>query len=908
MPRSVTSSSDRPAAELAIFTICASNYLAHASVLGASIREHHPELRLVVFLLDKPPLGATIPDHLVIVPAERVMERREWNHRCAHYDILEFATSVKPACFRFLFDCDVKRVIYLDPDIQAFARVDSFWRDDNGDPALVLTPHILTPLPDDGRLPDDLMILRAGTWNLGFAAMRDTAQTRGLLDWWDAKLHNLCLRDPSEGVFTDQKWMEFAPLLVRDSTALTHAGFNAAYWNLHERVPRRLDGAWHVDGPAGRDPLVFFHFSGYAPDKPGISKHESRFRGLPPGDAPQLFGAYAQALAAAGLHDWAACDVPRVTFRDGTGWDVACRALYRQIIADRIDIGDPLDDTRFLDWAAGRDHGDHLARYLRTVLRLRPDVAAAYDDGRNHAGLLRWLREAGVPEIGLDRALVERFAAPPSAAAGSVNYLGYLRAHLGVGEAARQSVAALEAAGISVHAHDISGLADVPTGQYALPVAPRGSRPAAITILGCNADALPGVLSTVPRDLLDAYRIGYWYWETQDFPEHWSDRFDLVDEVWVASRFVADAIRAAATVPVVVMPPMVHPPRAQRDRAWLSRLLPDVAADDFVFLFQFDVASVAFRKNPEGVIEAFSRAFTPEEPARLIVKVLNSRVDPVLMTRLRVAAAGRRITLLDTALESDDRFRLLASVDSFVSLHRSEGFGLSIAEAMAYGLPVVATGWSGNADFTTAENAALVPYDLLPSDRAHGPYPAGTIWAEPRLDDAARLMRRVRDDTAWREAIGKAGQATIERLYSAPATGAAMRARLRRIAASARYMARRQAMPSASENAAAQGRQATVPVATDVVIAAPPSSVSRTARYGRLLRDVMRFPGYYVVRLPRLPALLWRSGVVSTLERVEVVVTGSPEIKGQYRLVLLPARVGQWWIDWRARRPGQGRP
>ncbi len=879
--------------ELAVFTICASNYLAHASVLGASLREQHPELKLTVFLLDEPPCGTLLPDHLAIIPAERAFERAEWNHRRAHYDILEFATSVKPACFRFLFGQGVQRVIYLDPDIRLFQRVDAFWQGDSRDDELVLTPHILSPLPQDGRKPDDLGIMRAGLYNLGFAAMRNTPGVAALLAWWDAKLHDLCLQDVREGVFTDQKWMDYAPLLLPGSAVLRHLGCNAAYWNLHERTPRLTDGGWQVQGRDGRTcDLVFFHFSGFSPGRPGISKHENRFGSQPPGETPRLLEDYAEALATAGLRRFGAIGAPRVSFRDGTAWDSACRALYRQATAERLALGDPLEAPGFLDWATGSAPGDHVTRYIRQVLHLRPDVATAYDNGHDMAGLRTWLRVSGAAELGLNPALAERCTGMAATGATRVTYAGYLRSYLGIGEAARQSVAALEAAGVAVRIHDISALAAAPMGSHALPPAWAAGDPAPVTILGCNADALPGVLAALPPGLLGTYRVGCWYWETPDFPEQWSNRFDLVDEIWVATRFVAEAIRAKATVPVVVMPPMVPPPQVRRDRAWLTALLPDVTAEEFVFLFQFDAASVPFRKNPEAVVAAFSQAFTASEPVRLVLKLLNGAAEPGLVDSLRHAAAGRRISLLDAALDSEDRFRLLASADAFVSLHRSEGFGLSIAEAMAHGLPVVTTGWSGNADFTNADNAAIVAHDLVAGTQAHGPYPAGTLWAEPRLDDAARQMRRVWTDLAWRQAIAQAGAATIERLYSAATVGAAMRDRLHRIERSARLHARQ------------PGR---LPAGSAVAVAGGP--VRGGSRAARILRDVCRYPSFYLVRLPRLPMLLWRSGLTSTLVRAEVVAAGASEIKRQYRLRgaldALAARFRRWRSGRRAEGGGQ---
>ncbi len=872
-------------AELVIFTICASNYLAHACVLGASVRKHQPGATLVVFLLDEPPEDAELPAHVNLVAAEVAFERREWNHRRSHYSLLEFATSVKPACFRYLLDQGVQRVVYLDPDIRVFQRVDQFWDGAGAEAELVLTPHTLAPIPDDGCMPDDLVILRAGLYNLGFAALRDTPRARFLLQWWDEKLRTLCFEDVRTGVFTDQKWMDNAPLLVPRANVLRHIGFNAAYWNLHERSPQWSGDRWQMKAASGEvQDLVFFHFSGFNPDLKQLSRYESRFGWNLPGDAQTLFGEYAQALKDAGIDRFRVLELPRVSFADGVTWDRACRALYRQLLTEGVDLGDPLEDPAFLRWARGKATGDHVTRYMRTVLEMRADLVNAFDDGHDAVGLMAWMRTSGLRELGLDRSLVERLGIAGKSDQMSVNYIGYLSAHLGVGEAARNSVTGLDAAGIAVRCHDISFDTTAPTGRYSLPIPRWAPGVPAATIVGCNADMLPDVLSKLPPELLSQYRIGCWYWETPDFPDEWTDRFDLVDEIWVGTQFIADAIRQKTTIPVTVMPPTVMPPPIKRDRAWLETLLPEIASDEFVFLFQFDVASVPFRKNPEGVIAAFVEAFGSSEAVRLVVKALNAKAAPDLMQSLRESAEDHRISFLSEAMDSDERFRLLASVDGFVSLHRAEGFGLSIAEAMAYGLPVVTTGWSGNADFTHSDNAALVPFDLVRSNSAHGPYRAGTLWAEPKIDAAAKLMRRVSLDLTWRGQIAQAGQRTVASQFSASVVGTAMRARLLQVAGLRRGQV------------AARQRSA-VKNAVKVL------QTRNTSLFTTVLRDMVRYPGYYLVRMPRVPRLLWRHGIYGVAMRAEAVSTATVDVKGQYRVTRMLAQLRKRLLKWRDDSP-----
>jgi len=363
----------------------------------------------------------------------------------------------------------------------------------------------------------------------------------------------------------------------------------------------------------------------------------------------------------------------------------------------------------------------------------------------------------------------------------SVHYVGFLRGHFGLAQAARYAISALASVNVGVKGHDITSILPVPRGNYTVPTLPNDAVSPRVTIIAINPPELSAGLLVLPKNVKDSYRIGCWYWEAPEIPEEWCDSFALLNEVWASTTFVADAIRAKAMVPVAVIPFTVKIPSLEPDRSWLMKLVPGLAAEEFVFLFQFDALSVPFRKNPEGPIKAFVAAFAPNEAVHLVIKIQNSGSDPELMLRLKALAKGFRVSFLESALDSNDRFRLLASIDCFVSLHRAEGLGLSIAEAMTYRKPVIVTAWSGNLDFTDAETAALVDYDLFLTEQAYGPYPAGTSWAEPRIMHAARQMRRMLDDPIWRDDIAAAGQRRMSERFSEEKVGKIMRARLERI-------------------------------------------------------------------------------------------------------------------------------
>ena len=245
----------------------------------------------------------------------------------------------------------------------------------------------------------------------------------------------------------------------------------------------------------------------------------------------------------------------------------------------------------------------------------------------------------------------------------------------------------------------------------------------------------------------------------------------------MASRFVADAVGAKATVPVTRVPlPVRTAAAAVPSRAALG--LPE----GFAYLFVFDHNSVFERKNPLAVVEAFDRAHPEPGEASLVVKSVNGEHDPEHAATLTAACAARPdIHLVDRHLPGREIRAMVASCDAYVSLHRSEGFGLTMAEAMAAGRPVIATGYSGNLDFMTGENAFLVPYAMADVGPGNEPYAPDATWAQPDVEHAAALMRGVFEDREAAAAVAARGRADIERTHSADAAGAAMLERLREV-------------------------------------------------------------------------------------------------------------------------------
>jgi Glycosyl transferases group 1 len=365
----------------------------------------------------------------------------------------------------------------------------------------------------------------------------------------------------------------------------------------------------------------------------------------------------------------------------------------------------------------------------------------------------------------------------------AVRVTGYLGHTLGLGAAARGYVRALGAAGVPVRT------VSAPLHHLALPVelaAEYGRHGFEdlvqdgghnFEIVAVNAAELPDFVQRLGDDYFEGPRIGIWGWETNAIPAGWERAFALVDEIWVYSRFMAENIGAVAQVPVMALPPPVEVPS---EPATMTRLQ---VPEGFLFLFVFDYLSTVQRKNPVGLIEAFKLAFAAGEGPQLLIKTINAPLRPLAEEELLWAAHGRGdIHIVDRSLSSDELAGVMAACDCYVSLHRAEGFGLTMAEAMSLGKPVIGTAYSGNVDFMTSDNSYLVDYTIGRVGPECEIYPPEGEWAEPSIEHAAQLMRAVYGDPSGAAEKGARARAEVSSQLSAAVTGQRMRERLERLA------------------------------------------------------------------------------------------------------------------------------
>lgn len=369
----------------------------------------------------------------------------------------------------------------------------------------------------------------------------------------------------------------------------------------------------------------------------------------------------------------------------------------------------------------------------------------------------------------------------PRFAGCGVNLCGYVRREFGLGESVRLFALAL-------------AQADFPFAllNFDLPTPAREQDRSLDAWIAADAEHPVSVYFVNPDQMLRAraqfeeqkrrgrYIIGFWFWELENFPQEWRAALDLVDEVWVASAFVQQAVSTATHKPVLRMPLPIDPEGIRPDRVRSG--LPE---DRYTFLCTFDYHSWPQRKNPLGVVAAFRAAFdSGRDDVRLLIKTINAeRVADAHLQLVGAARGDPRIVFRDEHLSRDEMYRLIASADACISLHRSEGFGLGMAEAMYFGKPVIATRYSGNLDFMSDNEAWLVDCSMVPVPPGAYPYWQGQHWADPDGSMAAAHMLGIVEDRVAARERGAAAAARIRRQYARLACADAMIARLRAIAA-----------------------------------------------------------------------------------------------------------------------------
>lgn len=442
--------------------------------------------------------------------------------------------------------------------------------------------------------------------------------------------------------------------------------------------------------------------------------------------------------------------------------------------------------TGFVEWLRAVPPGSKsgLPRYMQAVWNERADLRTAFPEVAH--GELRWFAwwshlwgRSECPTFRLFGHVppLRRAVAPGGRITGGTDVIGFFNAEHGIGEAARLLVESLRAADVPVSTLNYTNTQSRQNHPFETDEIARYRT----VIAAINAELNAPMRETFGRHFLDGtHVIGQWFWELEKAPKWYRKAYGFVDELWAPTSFIADMLRHEAPDRIEVrhMPLPLRRPRvvASVDRSDLG--LPDA----FMFLFTFDFMSVMKRKNPLGLVEAFKRAFAPGDGPILVLKSINGHTRPEGSQMLREACGGRGdIVWRDEYMDPEVTAALMNTCDCYVSLHRSEGLGLTIAEALLLGKPVVATGYSGNMDFMGESTALAVPWTRVRVGRGAEAYSPRATWAEPDLDSAAEMLRWVFDHPVPSREMGLRAKTDLETRFAPAVTGARMRERLEEI-------------------------------------------------------------------------------------------------------------------------------
>lgn len=359
-----------------------------------------------------------------------------------------------------------------------------------------------------------------------------------------------------------------------------------------------------------------------------------------------------------------------------------------------------------------------------------------------------------------------------------LNVISYFKTPIGLGEAGRLIVSSLQSQSVPYNLLSSDFLAEGHyKDSYELPLSKDFVHP--INFFGMDHSQIPFFIEKCGWHCFkDRYNIAFWYWETNIIPKWVRSSWPYLDELWVSTRYLQEHLSIASNIPVYRIPQAVeftHLPKKVSKKDFNLE-------DKFTFLFCFSFSSVLERKNPLAVVDAFRKAFPNRHDVQLVIKSQYGHLYPrQLKYVLDYIKDDPRIIWMDGSMEAHRRYELMNMCDCYVSLHRSEGFGFTMAEAMLLGKPVIATGYSGNLDFMTEENSFLCSYKLIPVGPGVRIYPSTGIWADVDTDHAAYWMDYVVNNPAEASAKAKKGKEFIQQHHSHDAVGRQIVNRLQQI-------------------------------------------------------------------------------------------------------------------------------
>nr|WP_295679327.1 glycosyltransferase family 4 protein [uncultured Lachnoclostridium sp.] len=342
-----------------------------------------------------------------------------------------------------------------------------------------------------------------------------------------------------------------------------------------------------------------------------------------------------------------------------------------------------------------------------------------------------------------------------------VNLIGSIKAETGLGQSCRLLANEIMHTKLPFTIYDYESLGEMSLKDNSYDEYISDETKYNINLVHINPRELGIALVKLDKGIWDKrYNIGFWLWELEEFPEEWIPFIDYFDEIWTPSEFISRSIRKCTKKPVITIPYSIE---TSIDKA-CGRQQFKLPEEQFLFLMMFDYNSVAERKNPVGMIEAFKRAFSPEKTnVGLVIKVTSANENDINDLRSKLFDY-KNIYFITSVLEKQKVNSLINCVDVVVSLHRAEGFGLVMAEAMSLGTPTIATNWSSNTEFMNNDVACMVDYKMIELSRDIGPFKKGQRWADADIEQAADYMKRLVADKKYYDEIKANAQKHVNKV------------------------------------------------------------------------------------------------------------------------------------------------
>jgi hypothetical protein len=724
---------------LAVFSLCSNQGVLQAQVFFETIKTFLPDADRFLILSDERHPAVPYPDGCVIIAADE-LGIDDFASFAFRYDRHEFTAAIKPFAFLHLLGTrGYTHCLYFDPDIEVFSPLPTVMGALEANASFVLTPHILVPAEQaDG--PDDIAIMRGGTFNLGFLGVSGTREARDRLGWWARWLRTHCVDGRRIGLYIDQKFMDLMPGLAWGTRILRDTGLNLAYWNLSQRrfQPDALGGPT-VDGA----PLGFFHYSGFDPATPDrLSTETDWFQGdtLPPSWNHFLTG-YANRLRAAGHGRIPADTYAYGRFASGVPIPAMAREMFRDDYAAWP--GNPFES--FETWAHLPARGtlpgigNAIPSLMMQWLQARAPTLIPFplSGPVGAAHVTRWWLEQS-PWFGIDRRFLE-----PQAAAAGLRPLA-VRAKFPPAQPSRVDATVIApfieagtfggsdpAALIGLAQRATLGLAvgRVETCDAASAVDQK--RMSGRVLSFClEPEQLAPVLATVGSRLPDeAYRIFVPSAERMIISPSCLDALSGIDEIWAPTRFIQASLVLATTLPVLHMPVAWNfPAPVATGRAFIPDGRPYILAESDGFPGGGAV---------EASLRAYAAAFASWPPASRPVLAIRAQAPDDALRAMIAAQDG--VLIPATA----DPAALIAEAGCVLALHRGEALGLAILRAMAGGVPVIATEYGGCTDLLTPKTGFPVEFRLVSMTGGASVESWVAAWAEANTDHAAWSLREL---------------------------------------------------------------------------------------------------------------------------------------------------------------------